>query len=90
MLDLSTVEQAHSPQSQVGSNDGLGWFLVEREGRPFIEHSGGYIGYSAYLIGDPMSGYGAYLAANAMGDMTDLAVSIVTKLIDENEGTRSH
>lgn len=89
ILDPSIVAEAHSPQSEVGSEDGLGWFLVPRDGRIFIEHSGGFIGYSAYLIGDPGSGFGVYVAANAMGDMTQLAVDLVSTLIAENHAGTS-
>ncbi len=84
VLERESVEISHSPQSQAGSTDGLGWYLKKRGDQTFIEHPGGYTGYSAYSIGHPASGYGVYTVATSMGDMSDLASSILISLIEEN------
>lgn len=87
VLDPHLVREATTPQAGVGSTEGLGWVLAEWDGRRLIEHSGGYPGYSAYLRGDPETGFGVFVAATSMGDMTAMAQATLESLIQENAGS---
>ncbi len=59
------------PAAPVGDGEGhygYGFFLGKVDGRPMFSHSGGMVGYSSYLVGDPAQGIGAIVLVNGPGD----------------------
>lgn len=52
---------------------GYGFFLGKQDGRAVFEHSGGMVGYSSYLIGDPALGIGVVAFVNGPGRADQVA-----------------
>lgn len=52
---------------------GYGFFVGRQDGREIFEHSGGMVGYSSFLIGEPGTGIGAVAFVNGPGAADDVA-----------------
>jgi CubicO group peptidase (beta-lactamase class C family) len=56
-----------------GNAYGYGFFLGKVDGHPVFAHSGGMVGYSSYLIGDPGLGIGVVAFVNGPGAADEVA-----------------
>jgi CubicO group peptidase (beta-lactamase class C family) len=63
MLSARHMDTSDEP----GWGYGYGLDVADLDGRSFIGHSGGMVGYTAYLLTEPGSGLGAMLMLNGMG-----------------------
>lgn len=59
--------QPHARTTRDGDHYGYGMFLGTLGGRPVFQHSGGMIGYTSHLIGEPGLGIGAVALVNGPG-----------------------
>lgn len=62
-----------APVGTSGDHYGYGFFLGKVDGRQVFEHSGGMVGYSSYLIGDPAMGIGVVAFVNGPGNAGGVA-----------------
>ena len=69
LLSESTWSRMMHPGAPMGDGRsyGYGMFLDSLDGRPAFEHSGGMLGYTSDLIGDPTQGIGAVVFVNGPG-----------------------
>ncbi|HSB53306.1 MAG TPA: serine hydrolase domain-containing protein, partial [Gemmatimonadales bacterium] len=65
---LAQMLQPHVTTARGGARYGYGMFLSELDGRPVFFHTGGMLGYSSMLIGEPSLGIGAVAFVNGPGD----------------------
>ncbi len=65
-FELFTTPHMPDPD-EPGSCYGYGIDVATVEGRNYLGHSGGMVGYTAYLLTDPDSGLGALMLLNGMG-----------------------
>jgi D-alanyl-D-alanine carboxypeptidase len=59
--------QRYAATSRDGDHYGYGMFLGSLDGRPVFHHSGGMLGYTSQLIGEPGLGIGAVAFVNGPG-----------------------
>lgn len=57
----------HAVTERGGDHYGYGMFLGQLDGRPIFWHSGGMLGYTSHLAGDPERGLGAVAFVNGPG-----------------------
>lgn len=69
----AALMQPWAPIGEEGERYGYGMFLGTLDGRPIFWHSGGMLGYSSYLVGEPELGVGAIAFVNGPGDPGDVA-----------------
>lgn len=65
---LASLMQPHALTERGGAHYGYGMFLSELDGRPLFFHSGGMLGYSSMLMGEPSLGIGVVAFVNGPGD----------------------
>ncbi len=63
----------HALTERGGAHYGYGMFLGTLDSIPVFWHSGGMIGYTSYLIGEPSRGLGVVAFVNGPGDPGDIA-----------------
>lgn len=74
------VSKLDSPMSRAGRTRnayGLGWAVGTFQGKRMIEHSGGYVGASAFISFLPDEGWGVAAVVNQSSPMAEIAVSDV-------------
>lgn len=70
LLPASRIQTMLQPFAETGRGEdhyGYGMFLGELDGRPLFYHSGGMLGYSSMLVGEPSLGIGAVAFVNGPG-----------------------
>jgi CubicO group peptidase (beta-lactamase class C family) len=65
---LAQLMHPHALTARGGAHYGYGMFLGDLDGRPIFWHSGGMLGYSSMLMGEPSLGIGAVAFVNGPGD----------------------
>lgn len=76
----AAIALAHEPRRPAGSpalRIGLGWHILEREGRTIIWHNGGTGGYHSFMGFDPASGANAVVLSNASTDIDDIGLHLI-------------
>jgi CubicO group peptidase (beta-lactamase class C family) len=71
LLSERGFQRLMAPAAKIGDGGdayGYGFFLGKLDGRPVFDHSGGMVGYSSYLIGDPSQGIGVVAFVNGPGE----------------------
>ncbi|MFJ6983200.1 MULTISPECIES: serine hydrolase domain-containing protein [unclassified Streptomyces] len=68
---------------------GLGMYVYEREGREYVAHTGGMVGYNAALVCDRERGLGAVVLANGSGPWSDLAHHAIDRADAARSGSPS-
>jgi CubicO group peptidase (beta-lactamase class C family) len=71
---FARLTQPYVVTSRGGDRYGYGLFLGSLDGRPVFHHSGGMLGYSSFMIGEPGLGIGAVAMVNGPGDPGDAGV----------------
>ena len=74
VLNASSVSEMET--AQFGSR-GLGISVGDFNGHQILIHNGSIPGFKAVLIGDPVTGYGVYVAANANQGRTTRSISLL-------------
>jgi CubicO group peptidase (beta-lactamase class C family) len=69
------------PGAGLGASYGLGWFLTERNGDPFIAHPGGVDGFTAQVLLVPGQNLGVAVLTNAASNAT---VRMVSDIVLDN------
>ncbi|HWA58962.1 MAG TPA: serine hydrolase domain-containing protein [Gemmatimonadales bacterium] len=64
---LATMMQPYALTERNGAHYGYGMFLDQLDGRPIFYHSGGMLGYTSMLMGEPSLGIGAVAFVNGPG-----------------------
>ena len=67
-------------------NYGYGLIVGERDGRAFIGHEGGMVGFIAAMFGDVPSGLGVVMFTNSVQDMAEIASFVLATLVAAREG----
>ena len=70
LLSEASWSRMMHPSAPIGAGEGsygYGMFIDSLDGRPTFAHSGGMLGYTSYLIGDPTQGIGAVAFVNGPG-----------------------
>ena len=84
-FDQMTSAHAHDPH---GGEYGYGLSIRTLNGRRFVGHGGGMVGYAAAMETDPEAGLGAVVLQNAMNlSSTALARTVIQILRDVRDGT---
>ena len=65
---------------------GYGLMVGERNGRAFIGHEGGMVGFVAAMFGDVPSGLGVVMFTNTYEDMAPIASLVLETLVASHEG----
>jgi hypothetical protein len=65
---FATLMQPWAPIGEEGERYGYGIFLGSFDGRPIFWHSGGMLGFSSFMVGEPELGVGAIALVNGPGD----------------------
>ena len=87
-FDQMTSGHAHDPH---GGEYGYGLSIRTLNGRRFVGHGGGMVGYAAAMETDPEAGLGAVVLQNAMNlSSTALARTVIQILRDVRDGTPQH
>ncbi|MBL8129551.1 MAG: beta-lactamase family protein, partial [Chloroflexia bacterium] len=79
---LLTAPHAAFPWGEYG----YGLMVGERQGRAFIGHEGGMVGFIAAMFGDVASGLGVVLFTNSTQDMAEIASFVLATMIAAREG----
>jgi hypothetical protein len=58
----------------------------ERDGRAFVGHEGGMVGFIAAMFGDVPSGLGVVMFTNSVQDMAEIASFVLATLVAAHEG----
>ncbi len=65
---------------------GYGLIVGERNGREFIGHEGGMVGFIAAMFGDVPSGLGVVMFTNSVQDMAEIASFVLETMVAAREG----
>ncbi|MFN8679274.1 MAG: serine hydrolase domain-containing protein [Thermomicrobiales bacterium] len=78
---LLTAPHAAFPWGEYG----YGLMVGERQGRAFIGHEGGMVGFIAAMFGDVASGLGVVMFTNSTQDMAEIASFVLATMIAARE-----
>ncbi|MCA9877866.1 MAG: beta-lactamase family protein [Thermomicrobiales bacterium] len=65
---------------------GYGLIVGERNGREFVGHEGGMVGFIAAMFGDVPSGLGVVMFTNSGQDLAEIASHVLATLVAAREG----
>jgi CubicO group peptidase (beta-lactamase class C family) len=65
---------------------GYGLVVGERNGREFIGHEGGMVGFVAAMFGDVPAGLGVVMFTNSTQDMAEIATLVLETMVAAREG----
>lgn len=77
----------HEPRAKagLGTRIGLGWHIMERDGRTIHWHDGGTGGFSSFAAFDRARGTAVIVLANAAVDVDDLGLEIMNQMAGSRE-----